>query len=171
MTRRLIDPNELGALFPAVRRASWRWECQPQYAVDADEVEAWLAGEPTKDDDWRPWLDYIRGLRNKRIPFERVRVLDDPPNTYQQWIIGTADGAVAAGEDIRWLSRAIARERGMPTYDFYVFDEERVAIMRFDDAGVLTGLELDDDPAVVAEHLEYRSRVWAEATPHGQGVP
>jgi hypothetical protein len=171
MTRRTLEPNELGALFPSVRRASWRWECQPQYAVDADEVEAWVAGEPAKDNDWRPWLDYISGLRRQGIPFERVRVLDDPPTTYQRWIIETTDSNVAAGEDIRWLDRALARERAMPTYDFYVFDEARVAIMRFDDEGVLTTIELDDDPAVVAEHLEYKSRVWPEATPHGQGMP
>ncbi|MGH3467817.1 MAG: DUF6879 family protein, partial [Thermocrispum sp.] len=157
------------ALFPTVRRASWRWECQPSYAVDADELNAWLDEKGVADDD-RPWLSYIRELHSRGIPFERVRVIDTPLNTYQRWIISTTDGNVAAGEDIRWLARTRARESGMPSYDFYVFDEDRVAFMWFDDAGELTGIEVDDDPVVVAAHLDYRARVWDEATPHGQVV-
>lgn len=168
MTHRTLNPDYLGALFPTVRRASWRWECQPQYAVDADEVEAYLAGEPFEADEESTWLAYIRGLRSQGIPFERVRVLDNPRTTYQEWIITTTDSNVEAGEDIRWLPRARARELGMPTYDFYVFDEDRVAIMRFDDDGELLAIELDDDPATVATHLRYRDRVWPLATPHGE---
>lgn len=171
MTRRHLDPEQLGALFPAVRRASWRWECQPSYAVDAAELAVWLAGEPAETDDDRPWLDYIRDLSSRNIPFERVRVVDDPPNDYQRWIHATTDANVRAGEDIRWLSRARAAELFMPTYDFYVFDEARVAIMRFDPAGEMTGIELDDDHAVVAKHLDYRRRVWPEAAPHGGHLP
>ncbi len=99
MTRQHLNRDELGALFPTVRRASWRWECQPSYAVDADELNAWLDGKRVADDG-RPWLSYIRELRSRgilfeRVPFERVRVIDTPLNTYQRWIISTTDGNVA----------------------------------------------------------------------------
>lgn len=168
MTRRELNPDELGALFPAVRRACWRWECQPQYTANAEEVEAWLAGEPLEPDEDSVWFTSIRELATKGIPVERVRVIDNPRTIHQQWIATTTDSNVAAGEDIRWLPRARARELDMPTYDFYVFDEDRVAIMRFDVDGDLTGIELDDDPDVVATHLDYRARVWPIATPHDQ---
>ena len=131
-----------------------------------------MSGEPTaetKED--REWLNYIKNLHARGIPFERVRVLDEPPTTYQRWIITTTDANVAAGEDIRWLARRDAQAAGMPNYDFYIFDENRVAIMRFDAHGELTGIELDDDPAVVSEHLAYRARVWPVATTHRQGGP
>lgn len=171
MTRRSLDPEQLDALFPAVRRASWRWECQPQYAVDAAELADWVAGRPVDVDEDRPWLSYIRGLRERGIPFERVRVVDEPLNTYQQWIAATTDSNVRAGEDIRWLPRARADALGMPTYDFYVFDAARLAILQFDSDGEMTGIVVDDDPLVVSEHLAYRDRVWTEATPHGRYEP
>jgi len=166
MTRHHLDANELGALLSGVRRASWRWECQPQYAVDADELNAWLAGEPVDVDEDRPWLTYVRGLRARGIPFERVRVLDTPPTTYQRWIFATTESNVIAGEDIRWLDRDEAVQHRMPTYDFYVFDEDRVAILNFDRDVTLLGITVDDDPETVATHLDYRSRVWHTATPH-----
>lgn len=166
MTRDHLDADELGALLSGVRRASWRWECQHQYAVDADELNAWLAGEPVDPDEERPWLAYIRDLRARAIPFERARVLDTPRTTYQRWIFATTEANVAAGEDIRWLERTEASRHDMPGYDFYVLDEDRVAILDFATDGTLLGITVDDDPTTVATHLDYRSRVWKNAAPH-----
>jgi hypothetical protein len=161
--------EEFAALFQQVRRSSWRWECQGWYAVDMPEVAAWLRGEPVVEtDDDRAWLGYIRSLNAAGIPFERVRMLTDPLTDYLRWMLATTSRNVSAGEDIRWVEQHRIEGLDLPAYDFYVFDDERVAILRFDDAKELTAVDVDDDPAVVAQHRCWRDIVWPLATPHAE---
>lgn len=168
MTRQKhLAPGELDALFKSVRRSSWRWECQGHYAVDEPELAAWKTGQPFDEtDDDRAWIAYIRQLTAAGIPFERVRLLTEPLNDYVRWILTTTDRNIEAGEDIRWLRQSDAASLGMPDYDFYLFDDERVVIMRFDERKVMTGLELDETPEVVARHREHRARAWDSAIRH-----
>ena len=167
MTARRHSPDELGALLAGVRRSSWRWECQGYYAVDAAEVDAWRAGRDVEQtDDDRAWLAYIVRLRDTGVPFERVRMLTEPLTDYLRWMLDTTHINVAAGEDIRWIEQARARRLGMPDYDFYLLDDERVAFLRFDDAAELVGVDVDDDVDIVRTHQHWRERVWPLATRH-----
>lgn len=151
----------------AFDRTAWRWECQGEYAVDAPEVQRWRDGHPTDMDRKTPWLEYIRDITSRGMTFQRARMLTDPLTEYLRWMIEqTTHLNVEAGEDIRWVRQADAAAAGMPSYDFYLFDDARVAIMRFDDAKLLTGLELVDDPDAVAQHRAYRDMVWPRAIRH-----
>lgn len=172
MTRRLVGPNEgLAALFDTVTRSSWRWECQGHYEVDRVALERWRRGEPEVEDEAdRAWVAYIRRLAAGGIPFERVRMLTEPPTDYLRWMLDTTDRNVDAGEDIRWIDESRARELEMPTYDFYIFDDDRLAILRFDTNRVLTGVEVIDGDDVVNHHRQLRDRVWPHATPHAEYV-
>lgn len=172
MTRRWADPVDgLNALFESVTRSSWRWECQGRYDVDRAGLERWLRGEPEiEDDEDRAWVAYIQGLTRAGIPFERVRMLADPPTDYNRWMLDITGRNVAAGESIRWISEGRARELGMPTYDFYLFDEARLAVLRFDRDTVLTGVEVIDDENVVDQHRQLRDQVWPLAVPHAEYV-
>ncbi|WP_116206203.1 DUF6879 family protein [Amycolatopsis circi] len=171
MTRRNLNPDdEFAALLRSVRRSSWRWECQGEYAVDRPEVERWLAGEPAiETDDDRAWLAHLARLRADGIPFQRVRVYPDPINDYLAWMRQAVGPNVAAGEDVRWLPEATAHEHGLPGYDFYLLDDERVAVLQFEDKE-LAGVVVDDDPAVLAEHRAWRDTAWPIATPHAEYV-
>ncbi|MQA11455.1 MAG: hypothetical protein GEU98_23460 [Pseudonocardiaceae bacterium] len=163
----LVQPDELGALLGAVRRSSWRWECQGNYAVDGEDLRRWLAGEPTVEtDDDRAWVDYVRRLHTAGIPFERVRMLTEPLTDYLRWMLDTTDRNVDAGEDIRWIEQRLAVELGMPGYDFYILDDERVVIMRFDDTAALTVLEVVEDRDTLARHRAWRDLVWPHAIRH-----
>lgn len=177
MTRQHLNADEdFAALFTTVRRSSWRWECQGYYAVDAAEVDAWLAGEPSSSSfEDEAWLDYIRGLRDRGIPFQRLRMLTNPVTDYLRWMLTAIDRNVEAGEDVRWIHEAAALDLGAaPAYDYYLFDDgtphARVAIFEFDDDKHLLGVTVDDDPAVVAEHRRWRDKVWPHATPHAEMV-
>ena len=165
--RKLINAgDEFSALFAAVSRSSWRWECQGDYRSDHELVRRWRGGERTREDhEERDWVRYIRGLREAGIPFERVRMLTEPLTDYLAWMLANTNPNVDAGEDIRWLTENKARELGAPDYDFYIFDDDRVVILNFEDM-VLTGAEAIDDEDVVAEHRAWREKVWPHAVKH-----
>jgi hypothetical protein len=168
VTRRLLDPTgDFAALFPSIKASSWRWECQGDYQVDGAALHRWRNGLAFQESEaGHSWLAYIRDLRSRGIPFERVRMITDPVTDYLRWMVSITDRNIEAGEDIRWLHQAVAVDLGMPDYDFYVFDDDRVVILHFDDAKVLTGEELIDEPDVVAQHREFRDRVWHHAVQH-----
>lgn len=172
MTRVHLNPDdEFAALLRSVRRSSWRWECQGEYAVDLPEVERWRAGLPAVEtEDDREWLAHLARLRADGIPFQRVRMFTEPLNDYLSWMRQAIGPNVAAGEDVRWLPESAARARGLPSYDFYLLDDERVAILRFTDSKELTGVVVDDDPAVLAEHRAWRDTAWQMAIPHAEYV-
>ncbi|GAA1030822.1 MULTISPECIES: DUF6879 family protein [Amycolatopsis] len=172
MTRHHLNPHdEFAALLRSVRRSSWRWECQSEYAVDRPEVDRWLAGQPAEEtDDDRAWLAHLARLREAGIPFQRVRVYPDPLNDYAAWMRQAIGPNVAAGEDVRWLPEATAAELELPGYDFYLLDNERVAILEFTDDKELAGVVVDDDPDVLDEHRLLRDTAWPVATPHAEYV-
>lgn len=165
--RKLINPDdEFAALLRTVTRSSWRWECQGDYRVDHQKVQGWLSGESRENEEAREWVRFIGGLRQSGIPWERVRMLTEPLSDYLAWMLANTDWNINAGEDIRWIKESKARELGAPDYDFYIFDDNRVVIMHFDEEKVLTGAEVVDEEDVVAEHRAWRDTVWPHAVPH-----
>ena len=170
MSRQLLNADEeFAALLRSVWRSSWRWECQGEYAVDLPEVERWRAGLPiVETDEDRAWLTHLRRLREVGIPFQRVRMLTEPLTDYLAWMVQAIGPNVAAGEDVRWLQERDARMLGLPSDDFYILDDERVATLRFTDGKVLTGVEVDDDPAVLEQHRAWRRVAWTAATAHAE---
>lgn len=168
MSRKTLNAAEdFAALFPTVQRSSWRWECQGWYAVDMPDVDRWLRREPAiETDEDRSWIDYISSLHAAAIPFRRVRMITEPITDYLRWMLTTSDRNVAAGEDIRWIDQRQVVDLGPPDYDFYIFDDDRVVILRFDPAKELVGVELDDSPDIVEQHQQWRDHVWPLATPH-----
>jgi hypothetical protein len=172
VSRTWVDPGQgFTALFDSVVRSSWRWECQGHYEVDRAALERWLRGEPQVHDDAdHAWAAYIRRLTRAGIPFERVRMEPEPSTDYIRWMQATTAWNVDAGEDIRWIIETRARELEMPKYDFYIFDDDRVAILQFDADTFLTGVEVIDDEDVVHQHRQVRDRVWPHAVPHAEYV-
>jgi hypothetical protein len=154
-------------LFDTIERSSWRWECQGDYQVDAASLQRWRDGLPFDETEGgRAWQSYIRGLRRRGVPFERVRMLTEPLTDYLRWMLTITYRNIDAGEDIRWIHQAVAVDLGMPTYDFYLFDDQRLAIMHFDDDKVLADLDVTEDPDQLATHRVYRDAVWPLAVRH-----
>ena len=161
--------EEFAALFRAFEHNSWRWECQGTYREpgEREPFRLWREGRP--DNAFLDgWLTRVRSFRAEGKTLQRVRMVTEPPTEYLRWMFTVTPLNVAAGEDIRWISEQAAHFLGgMPKHDFYLFDDQRVAIMQFDDNGVV-GAEVTDDPGTVAEHRDWRDRVWSAATPHAE---
>ncbi|GAA3849855.1 hypothetical protein GCM10022243_14710 [Saccharothrix violaceirubra] len=57
------------------------------------------------------------------------------------------------------LPQALAQGLDLPEHDFWLFDDERLAILRFTPTG-LDGAEIVTDPATVARYRHHRDRAW-----------
>lgn len=169
MTEQWIEPGEqFGRLFTSVDRWAWRWECQTVYrsASEAEPLRRWREGLPDDLRWMRPWLDMLREATESGKRFARVRVFPEPPTEYLRWQSAlTTPHNIAAGEDIRVITAAQARELGLPGEDFWLFDDARVVWLHFGDDHALTGATLTDDPATVSRCRAWRDLAVRHAVP------
>lgn len=117
-----------------------RVETRSSYDVASDggEVARYLAGEPAPDPSVvGPWHGWIRAQVARGTTVRRLRVLHAPPGDYLRYECEWGYvGNTAAGEDIRILDLTERpRPDGFLEDELWMLDQERVALMRYDDAG------------------------------------
>nr|WP_157017596.1 DUF6879 family protein [Cryptosporangium arvum] len=119
--------------------------------------------------EWmKPWFDVIGPRLNDGRIMRRVRVADDPPSDYVKFEMYMTPVNVRHGEAIRYLERSAAGRLGLPTYDYWLFDARSVVVMVFDGDDQLTGVEVDEEPAVVQQHLRWGEAAWGCSWPVGE---
>jgi hypothetical protein len=167
-----IGPEQLRGMFDAMASSAFRLEARRSYALGYERpvFEAFVAGQdpltPPELDWWRPWLERVARVTAAGRRIRRVRLVDSPPTDYQRFGIWSGAWNVAAGEDIRYLSRAVARQAGIPDdKDWWLFDSAALVRMRFDDDGDLAGRDLVTDLGRVAVYQELQDLAMALAVP------
>lgn len=166
----LVQPGEdFGRLFREFKRTAWRWEAQGTYRepYEVAPLQRWRDGLPDDYAWMQSWLADVEAATKEGRTFKRVRMLTEPLTEYLRWEALITPLNVAAGEDIRVLSELQARDLGMPPHDFWLFDDQRVAVLRFGGQG-LEGAEIITDPDVVRRHQAWRDLAWSHATPFGE---
>jgi hypothetical protein len=167
----LITPSELRGLFGTFRVSAWRLEAGTySLGYEAPEFERFLAGDPVPPPDvswWRPWLDRMQGFKGQGKQVGRVRIDDVPLSAYQRWQQWAEPWHRDAGEDIRHIPRPRAVAIGLPSYDFWLFDDDRLVLMLYDETGDIRNrvlIEREDSPSVVAQHCAWRDLAVSNAT-------
>jgi hypothetical protein len=158
----LIKGDAFLDLFRQFAHTAWRLEVRRAYDSRSDDTfPRWLSGED-RDVSWfRPWLDLMSDVTSQGKRVERVRVVDNPPSDYLRFEIWLNSHNKHAGEDIRYLQRAVANELDLPNVDFWLFDSRRVAMLHFDDDGDrFLGAEIIEDPVSVVRHSFWRDAAW-----------
>ena len=123
------------------RQEAFRLEWQP--GPPADELDAYqryLDGAPllpARWPLWQAWLNRVREMTTQ-CTVSRVVLLDDQPTKYQQWRMWAAPWHRIAGENILFMRLSEARERGIPVSNWWLFDDELLAV----DGHRITGLEV-----------------------------
>lgn len=166
-----INGDVFADLLATVRASAFRLELQREYRepVEADTVAKFLAGNPQNPNEvpaLRDWFAQVRRLTNQGRRFERVRIHEDPPTAYQQWERWIGRWNVDAGETLRYLTRQQAGEIGLlpavGNTDWWLLDDERLILMKFDDRHRRTDT-LTTDPALLGQ-----ARAWRDlAVRHG----
>lgn len=165
----LLSGQALADFVLGYEHTAFRLETRERYN-EAEEVEPlrrFLDGQP--DYSWNEeWAAMMRQRTARGQRMSRVRIVAEPHNEYTRFGIDLARVNVAAGEDIRYLSRAQAASLDLPRYDFWLIDAQTVGILRFGEDDLLLGAVLTDDPAVVDSHCHWRDVAWEAAVPLGE---
>ncbi|MEU0069531.1 DUF6879 family protein [Streptomyces sp. NPDC006332] len=154
-------------LFREFRHTAWRLETRRGYASDrrSEKWARWQAGEDIAQDPANGWRENVAVQTAAGKRFERVRLVDDPPTEGQQFLLASAPGNIAAGEDIRNLTRAQAEQLRLPAFDFWLFDSRIVARFAFDEDDTTLGVYVTEDPAEVLAACQARDAAWHHAAP------
>jgi hypothetical protein len=162
--RYLLSDAEFWEALHDFRRSAFRLELQPDYreAGETELADTWLAGEavdPQADPGLAEWFRRIRVHVAAGRTISRVRVHEDPPTDYQRWERWLGAWNVAAGEQLRYLTRRRAAEIGLlpaaGDEDWWLYDDARLLVMRFA-GGRRVANEIVTDPARVARACAWR---------------
>ncbi|MFE2076295.1 DUF6879 family protein [Streptomyces misionensis] len=163
-----LEPfSSIAHLFREFRHTAWRLETRRGYATDrrSPRWTRWQEGEDIAADPANAWRENVAEQTAAGKRFERVRLVDDPPTEGQRFLLASAPGNVAAGEDIRNLCRARAEQLRLPDHDFWLFDSRIVARFAFDTDDTTLGVYVTDDPAEVLAACQARDAAWHHAVP------
>ena len=110
-----------------------------------------LAGEAA-DLAWRePWKRLVRDVRASGRIMQRVHVVSEPVSDYIRFeLLRVYPANVEAGEDVRILSRS---EAWPPGLDFWLFDDDLAALLKYDSGGRVREVRLIGDDIAVRHHL------------------
>lgn len=161
-----MTPRELLAQqFRTFTRSAWRLETRDSYTVPAEQASltTFLATGELNLTYSQPWFDSVRAAKAAGQSYERVRVYPEPLTDYLKFEFAVAPFNIDAGEDIRVMPRSTATTLGLPGYDYWLFDDERVIVMHFDDTVGLAAVEVLNDPDTVSQHRAWRDIAWAHA--------
>ncbi|WP_230195611.1 DUF6879 family protein [Streptomyces coriariae] len=161
--------SSVSGLFRDFKHTAWRLETRRGYASDRNSPKwaRFLAGEDVSRDPDNAWRKNVRTQTAQGKRFERVRVVDEPLSQGQEFLLATAPGNIAAGEDIRNLTRAQAQELRLPESDFWLLDSKVLARFAFDDHDTTLGVYVTEDPAEVLAACQARDAAWHHAIRFG----
>ncbi|WP_309029177.1 DUF6879 family protein [Streptomyces alfalfae] len=163
----LVPFKEISHLFSDFRHTAWRLETRRGYASDRNSPkwQRWTAGEDMTAEPDTAWHENVRAQASRGKRVERVRLVDEPATLGQQFLAATAPRNVAAGEDIRNLTRTEAEALRLPDDDFWLFDSKTVARFAFDEDDTTLGVYVTEDPAEVLAACQARDAAWHHAVP------
>lgn len=148
------------------RRSAWRFEQQEKYFIgyEHQQFDDFLAGTPqipTENPELGSWMKQVARQVSAGKVVGRVRIVDEPLTDYQRWMRWMDRWNREAGETIDYLTRPQARAAGiLPAageQDWWLFDDERLMVMSFDERGFRNKVELVVDEPEVARAREFRT--------------
>ncbi len=161
-----MNLDQLAQLF-SFRSSAFRLEQLQQYTVPHEEEDlaafkaGWLPRRTPDDDEWLRKIADEAEAGKRRY---RVRIVEWPLTPYTQFEFEIYEELAAAGEDIFIADRGPDSPLKGLTEDFWLFDDERIVRMDYDDNGHFLGAEvLCDD--LLDEYRRRRNLALTNAVP------
>lgn len=151
-----IAGEDWETLFDSFQREAFRLETLPAYRVasEVDRIEKFLRTGDTgaRDDD--SWRSDVRQYRAAGRWIGRVHTVALPLSDYLRFEFTSQKLSVRAGEDVRVLDLTDQPNPGLPSQDFWMFDESKIVRMDYAHDGTQVGRQLLDeiDPAPYVEY-------------------
>ncbi|WP_224279193.1 DUF6879 family protein [Streptomyces sp. LS1784] len=136
------------------------------HMLDGPEFIAWQYGkrlEPAGRASWRHgWHDAVAAAVGRGVVVRRARIVSEPVHDCIRYEHDLTHGNLAAGEQVRWLSRRNTKDLCLPGLDFWVFDDQVVHYRHFTGDGQLAemGEEILRDPAPAKHCAQAFELVW-----------
>jgi hypothetical protein len=149
--------------FENAQRTIFRLETLQYYQGDPG-FDRYQAGEAWQDtDSKRHWVDLVRRRVSQGVLMQRVHVVTEPWSDYIRFeLTQSYPPNLTAGEDIRIVT-APAPWVGP---DFWMFDDQQVWLMHYDEAGALVGVEdASASTATVRACVARKEEALAASTP------
>ncbi len=166
------DPHQatFESLLSRCTASALHLEMRDEYTPDDPVFIDWKAGVPIDPKArWPEWYDLIVATTARGVVIRRARIVSEPVTNYIKYEYDVTEGLnVAAGEEVRWLSRRHASDIALPGNDFWIFDNRVVLFNIFAGDGTWPedGSELREEPAVVRLCATAFESVWQRAIPH-----
>jgi hypothetical protein len=161
--------SELQQHFENFKRSAFRLETLDSYDVarEDEDFRRFLSGEPLPLDHNEEWCDQVRAAAQEGRTYERIQLLPAALTPYLRYEIewGYVFNAVA-GEHIAIVpANAPSDTRALATRDFWLFDDETVLLMHYDETNKPTGVTSLKDEKEVAVYRRIRDELSDHATP------
>ena len=135
-----LTNDEFFAELKRAKHSLFRLELQKAYDEpgEAEQVRQFLAGQPINpcDTELAGWFEQVQLWNSMGIPITRVRVHEDAPTAYQQWVRWLGQWNEDAGECMFYLTRSKATKIGLlpevGDVDWWLIDESRLLELSFD---------------------------------------
>lgn len=170
----VITEEEFGRHLSSFSHSAFRFEAQDAYALDYEQTdfERFLAGRPAPPPEitwWRDWLGLVAAHTRQGKTVRRVRLLAEPPTSYQRWMLWASPWYAEAQEEILCMPRSRAASLRLPLeVDWWLLDDERLILMYFGSAGEISGKLMITEPGIVARYSEWRDLAVRNASPAGK---
>jgi hypothetical protein len=164
----MAGPPRFAELFRECEGTAVHLEMRDAYRRSDPAFVDWKAGIPVNPvTHWAEWFGIVREATRRGVEVRRARIVSTPVSEYIRFEYAvTADLNVAAGEEVRWLSRRRATDLQLPGNDFWVFDSRVVLVNHFDGEADDMNVEFAHDPVLVKLCSSAFESVWDRATPH-----
>ncbi|MFJ1913003.1 DUF6879 family protein [Streptomyces sp. NPDC088147] len=163
----ISSSSNLAERFKTFHREAFRLEILDEYNVpsSADNLRAFLAGEPQPEDYNAGWVETVRAATHAGKRMHRVHIVSRPLTDYLRYELGWGYVKNMTGGEEFFILDVTERPNplaGVP--DFWLFDEVSPVVMNYDDAGVFLGPDFLE-AGRAAEFVRYRDTALAHAEP------
>ncbi|MEV6876999.1 DUF6879 family protein [Amycolatopsis sp. NPDC051128] len=163
---RPLTDEEFSALFEDYQSSAFRLETRQVYTVPQfdESLRKFLAGDPKPESFNAAWHARIGRYVAAGKTMQRAKFVRRPLTDYSRYLLSWGvPGNVVAGEDYRILD-VTDRTVDLPEQDFWIFDDETVALLNFNEDGTVRGHELADS-AHLDQYRKWRDLALSEAIP------
>jgi hypothetical protein len=167
----VVAAPKLADLLLAAERRALHLEMRDTYGL-TDWFEAWKAGRtPDRDEADAQWHALLAPLVERGGDLRRLRIVSEPTTDYIRYEYESTPLAnLAGGEAVRWLPRDRASDLRLPGNDFWLIDDALLFNL-FNGDGDFLGVQLNDDPGVIAFCAASFDAAWARAVDHNDYHP
>lgn len=153
-------------------KRAWHAEFKDTYNVAAEDepFRRFKDGEHDSYEWLSGWLDFVREVTKSGVKVQRARLVSVPHCDYTRWGITVAPLNISAGEDLRYVPRALVADVELPEEDYWLFDDDLLVLSIFTDDGRQGGFAREPDPHLTERCRYVRDQIWSRAIPYADYV-